>query len=140
MAERPACIFCRIVRGESPAALVYEDEATLAFLDILPAAPGHVLVIPRAHVAEIYDLDDATGAAVTRATVRVAQALRRTLNPPGLSVLQRNGRAAGQAVFHLHVHLIPRQPGDSVGLTLQQQRASPADLNVMAGRIRQALG
>ena len=132
-------MFCRIVRGEATAAVVYRDDAVVAFLDILPAAPGHTLVVPRVHVEEVYELDEETAAGVMRGVVRVARAIRRALAPPGLSVLQRNGRVAGQAVPHLHVHLIPRRPGDGVGLVLHQQRAPQAELEEVAARLRQAL-
>lgn len=134
-----SCVFCRIVRGEAPAHVVYQDEAAVAFLDVLPAAPGHTLVVPRAHVEDLYALDNIQAAALMRATVRVAQGIRAALAPAGLSVLQRNGAAAGQTVPHLHVHLVPRRPGDGLGLAMRQSRAAQGELAATAERLRSCM-
>jgi histidine triad (HIT) family protein len=108
VSDRRDCVFCDIVAGEEPAACVYEDERTLAFMDAHPREPGHVLVIPRAHTTMIYDLDDETAAALASALVRVARGIRGALAPPGLSVAQSNGRIARHVIMHVHFHLIPR--------------------------------
>lgn len=110
------CIFCAIIEGRAPAEVVFEDEETLAFMDINPANPGHTLVIPKEHVRNIYDLDEQTAAAVMRTTVRVAQAIRRALQPDGMNLVQSNERAGGQDIFHFHMHIIPRWHGDGLRL------------------------
>lgn len=102
-------IFARIVRGEAPAAKVFEDAETLAFLDAFPQSEGHTLVIPKAVGARnLLDADAAILAPLMRTVQRVGRALVEVLKPDGLVVTQFNGAAAGQTVFHLHVHLIPR--------------------------------
>jgi histidine triad (HIT) family protein len=106
------CIFCRIVRGEAAASVVAETEAALAFMDINQPVPGHVLVIPKAHIQDIYGLDPATGAEVFGLTVEVAKAVKAALHPDGLNLLQANERAGQQDVFHFHVHVIARYTGD----------------------------
>jgi len=106
------CIFCRIVRGEAPSFRVHEDALTLAFLDIAPVSDGHVLVIPRAHFENLFEVTPDVVAAVAVSSRRVAHALRAELAPDGLAVAQLNGEAAGQTVFHYHMHLIPRRHGD----------------------------
>lgn len=111
------CIFCRIVAKQIPATVVHEDEDTLAFMDIGQVNPGHVLVAVKKHADNIFALDDAQAAAVFRNVARVARAIRGAFEPQGLSVYQANGKAAGQTVFHLHVHLVPRYEGDGMALT-----------------------
>lgn len=132
------CIFCRIVRGNAPSHPVMGDERTVAFLDIAPVSDGHVLVVPRAHGATIFDLSAEDVAAVARSARRVALALRDELVPPGLAVAQLNGEAAGQTVFHYHVHLVPRKPGD--GYTLHARApGDPLRLAEIAARLRARL-
>ena len=120
----PDCIFCSIVAGTIPSRSVYEDEQCVAFLDIAPAAPGHTLVIPRAHVADIWAADASTMAGVGRSVQAVAAQIRRTLAPEGLTLIQSTGEAAWQDVFHLHVHLIPRSTGDPL---IRPWHGVPAD-------------
>jgi histidine triad (HIT) family protein len=110
------CIFCAIGEGKAPAEVVFEDEETLAFMDINPANPGHTLVIPKRHVRDIYKLDEKTAAAVMRTTVQVSKAIKRALQPDGLNLVQSNERAGGQDIFHFHIHVIPRWYGDGLHL------------------------
>ena len=107
-----ASIFTRIVSGEIPAAKLYEDELTLAFLDINPASRGHTLVICKQELPSLLDLPPELLCAVSWTTQRVAQAVSRALQPDGFNIIQNNGAAAGQTVFHYHVHIIPRWNGD----------------------------
>jgi histidine triad (HIT) family protein len=107
-------IFSRIILGEIPSYKIYEDAETYAFLDISPAAPGHTLVICKSEVANLYELSDTDLIATARTTQRVASVLRAVLQPDGINVVQNNGAAAGQTVFHYHVHLIPRWEDDGV--------------------------
>jgi histidine triad (HIT) family protein len=108
------CIFCAIAAGTTPSERIYEDERTVAFLDISPAADGHVLVIPRAHADDVHSLDPADVASVAQAGQIIAGRLSGALACDGVTILQSNGRAAGQTVFHYHVHVIPRSEGDGV--------------------------
>ncbi len=102
------CTFCGIGAGNEPATIVYQDDLTVAFMDIHPKSPGHVLVIPREHARMLPDLDGATAAAVGQTLVRVAQGIYGALTPDGLRVQQANGQSAGQVVMHVHFHLIPQ--------------------------------
>jgi histidine triad (HIT) family protein len=130
------CVFCRIVAGELPAARVYEDEATVAFMDIGQVNPGHVLVALKAHAENLYALDDAQAAAVLRAAARVARAVRDAFQPQGLSVYQANGKAAGQTVFHYHMHLVPRDEGDGMALSWPVKNPPRETLEEYAAKIR----
>ena len=108
------CVFCAIAAGEAPASVVWEDDLAVAFMDLRQPNPGHVLVVPRAHIANILGLDDRTGAALMAGTTRVARAVSRAFAPDGLNVWQSTGEAAGQEVFHLHLHVMPRLAGDGL--------------------------
>jgi histidine triad (HIT) family protein len=108
------CIFCAIVAGTMPSERVYEDDRTVAFLDIFPAADGHVLVIPRVHADNIHSADPADVAAVAQAAQIIAGRVSGALASDGVTITQANGPAAGQTVFHYHVHVIPRFDGDGV--------------------------
>ncbi len=110
------CIFCGIVRGEAPCFKVYEDELTLAFMDVLPVADGHTLVVTKQHFENIFEASPEALSAVTATAARVARAIREELGPEGLMVFQLNGAAAGQTVFHYHMHLIPRSTGEELRL------------------------
>jgi len=133
------CVFCRIVAQQIPATVVYEDEATLAFMDIGQVNPGHVLVACKAHVENIYDLADAQAAAVFRSAVRVARAIRAAFNPPGLSVYQANGKRAGQTVFHFHLHVLPRHDADGMQLVWPVNNPPREKLEQYAAQIRAQL-
>ena len=114
-------IFRRILLGEIPSYKIYEDAETYAFLDISPASPGHTLVICKSESANAYELSDADLVATARTTQRVARVLRDVLQPDGINIVQNNGAAAGQTVFHYHVHLIPRWDNDGVFAFWQPQ-------------------
>jgi histidine triad (HIT) family protein len=138
MAYDPDNIFAKILRGEIPAVKVYEDDATLAFMDVMPQAPGHTLVIPKAATENLYDVSAEAANAVT-ATVRlVAPAVKAGMNADGIRIFQLNGAAAGQTVFHYHVHVLPCYAG------MPERRHSgdmedPAVLESHATKIRAAL-
>jgi histidine triad (HIT) family protein len=133
------CVFCKIMAKQIPATVVYEDEATLAFMDIGQVNPGHVLVACKAHVENIYGLADAQAAAVFRSAARVARAIRAAFNPPGLSVYQANGKPAGQTVFHFHLHLLPRHDADGMQLVWPVKNPPREKLEEYAARIRAQL-
>ena len=106
------CVFCGIAAGTEPARVVADTAETLTFLPVRPVHPGHVLVMPRRHVADIWELDEETAAAVGAAVLRAAHAVRAAHRPEGLNVIQSSGAVATQSVFHLHVHVVPRYQGD----------------------------
>jgi histidine triad (HIT) family protein len=133
------CVFCRIVAREIPATVVHEDEHTLAFMDLGQVNPGHVLVAVRAHAENLYGLNDAQAGAVLRAAARVARAIRDAFGPEGLSVYQANGKAAGQTVFHYHVHLVPRYEGDGMALTWPVKNPAREKLEEAAAKIRASM-
>lgn len=111
------CIFCRLVAGQIPAARVYEDELTLAFMDMGQVNPGHVLVATKRHAATLLDITAAEAAAVMQTAQRVAHAVQTVFDPPGLTLLQANGREGDQTVFHFHMHVVPRHAQDGIALT-----------------------
>jgi histidine triad (HIT) family protein len=132
------CIFCKIVAGSAPAQRVHEDELTVSFMDLFPARPGHLLVVPKRHFSDLLGADEASLGRVMGNSRRLALALRRALSPDGIGVHQLNGAAAGQTIFHYHMHLIPRRTGDPI--TFHGRRmAEPAELAEVAARIVSAL-
>ena len=133
------CIFCKLVAGEIPSARVYEDELTLAFMDLGQVTPGHVLVATRRHATNLLDITPDEAAAVARTTLRMAQAIRGAFDPPGITVLQANGVEGGQTVFHFHQHVVPRHVDDGVSFTWPRKEPGPAVLEDYAGRLRAAL-
>lgn len=133
------CVFCRIMARQIPAAVVYEDDQVLAFMDIGQVNPGHVLVAVKQHVENIYALEEKQAGAVFAAAARVARAIQAAFAPQGLSVYQANGPAAGQTVFHLHLHLVPRHEGDGMALAWPVKNPPREQLEANAARIRAAL-
>jgi histidine triad (HIT) family protein len=107
----PNNIFAKILRGEMPSYKVYEDDKTLAFLDIMPRAPGHALVLPKAHARNILDIAPDDFAAVAKTAQKIAQATMKVFGADGITLQQFNEGAGGQVVFHLHLHVIPRKNG-----------------------------
>ena len=134
------CVFCRIVARQIPATVVHEDEHTLAFMDLGQVNPGHVLVAVKAHAENLYALNDAQAGAVLRAAARLARAIRDAFKPEGLSVYQANGKAAGQTVFHYHVHLVPRHEGDGMALSWPVRSPPREKLEEYAAKIRTEIG
>ncbi|MDD9872150.1 MAG: HIT family protein [Deltaproteobacteria bacterium] len=141
MSERAApgdCIFCRIAAGEAPCHCVHQDELTITFMDIMPASDGHLMIIPKRHYETLYEADGESLLRIMANSRRIALAMRQVLQPDGLVVRQLNGAAAGQVVFHYHMHLVPRRRGDSPPLH-GRAKANPAHLADQADRIAAAL-
>ncbi len=135
------CIFCEIIAGRAAADIVYQDELTIAAVDPRQHNPGHVLVVPRAHINDVRDLDDRTGSAVMNTLVRIARAVDRAFPNEGMTVWHSVGPAAFQEVPHMHVHVHPRRLGDGLlrvypGVPTD---ADPASRAAYAERVRQAL-
>ena len=138
------CIFCTILAGAAPVSPVHEDEQVVAFMDLFPVNPGHLLVVPRHHAAAMADLDDALFAQVMTVGRRLAAALRATpgLRCDGVNLFLADGEAAGQEVFHLHLHVIPRFTGDRFRIEgdWENARERPrAELDQIAAAIRTAV-
>lgn len=139
MAYDPDNIFAKILRGEAPCHKVYEDDATLAFLDIMPQAKGHTLVIPKAGSADIFGLSPDALAATIKTTQKLAAVVKDVVEAPGLMVAQLNGAEAGQTVFHLHFHIIPRWDGIDLKLHAREM-ADQEELKALAQKIIARLG
>jgi histidine triad (HIT) family protein len=140
----PDCIFCRIIAGQSPASRVWEDADTLAFMDIRPVTPGHLLVIPKRHAACLAELTPQETGRIFTVARSLAGALRSSgLRCEGINLLLADGEVAGQEVFHVHVHVLPRFSGDGFGFHFAPYYSRPPERAVLdewASRIRAALG
>lgn len=132
-------IFAKMLRGEIPAVKVYEDEAVLAVMDLYPQSPGHTLVIPKEKARNLLELsDEMAGKAIARVR-RIATAIVEALDPDGVVVTQFNGAPAGQSIFHIHFHIVPRWEGRSMGQHGGGKKADTAELEELAEKIRAAL-
>ena len=133
------CLFCRLVAGEIPSARVYEDALTIAFMDIGQVNPGHVLVATKRHAATLLDITPEEAAAVMQTAQHVARAVMAVFNPPGLTLLQANGREGDQTVFHFHMHVVPRHAQDGIALSWPRKDPAAEVLQAHADRLREAL-
>ena len=131
-------VFAKILRGEIPAVRVYEDGKTLAFMDVMPQADGHTLVIPKEEAEDFFALSPAGAAALIATTQKIAKAVKKGMAAPGIMVAQLNGAPAGQSVFHVHFHIIPRSAGAEFRLHAREME-KPEKLRVFAERIKGAL-
>ena len=130
------CIFCKIVAGELPAHRVYEDERTIAFMDIAPGTRGHLLVIPRTHATDITVIDSEDLAAVARSAQVMARRVKERLGADGVNIINSCGAAAWQTVFHLHFHVIPRYVGDPLALPWVPSPGDQAEIAAVADELR----
>ena len=131
------CIFCKILANEIPSSVVYEDDDFRAILDVNPAARGHVIILPKNHAANIFELPDEDASKVFIVAKKIATAMKKTYQCDGVNILQNNGEASGQTVFHLHVHVIPRFEGDTDHINIGWKPGeTPADLENIAAEIR----
>ncbi|MDO4298443.1 MAG: HIT family protein [Lachnospiraceae bacterium] len=121
------CIFCKIANGEIPSATLYEDEEFRVILDLGPASRGHALILPKKHAANLFELPDETAEKVMVLAKKIAGRLKEGLGADGINLVQNNGEAAGQTVFHFHMHLIPRYDGDTVQVTWTPGTLTDAD-------------
>ncbi|WP_026582386.1 HIT family protein [Bacillus sp. J33] len=136
------CIFCKIIKGDIPAAKVYEDEHVMAFLDISQVTKGHTLVIPKVHKENLFEMDPETARNYFEAVPKIANAIKAEFNPAGLNLLNNNGELAGQTVFHFHSHLIPRYGhGDGLGVVWKshQSEYTASDLQEISDAIQKHL-
>ncbi len=133
------CIFCKIIAGEIPCISLWEDQETLAFMDINPANPGHALVIPKQHWQDVYTIPDEAIGAVAATARRIATAVRTALTPDGINLVQANGPGAAQSVFHFHMHVLPRYSGDELKLNWRLKLGDMDQLKPISERIKAVL-
>lgn len=133
------CVFCRIVAKHIPASVVHEDAHTLAFMDLGQVNPGHVLVATKAHVENVFGLDDDLAAAVFRTTARIARASKAAFDAPGMTLFQANGKAGMQTVFHFHIHVLPRWDDDGMHLAWPAKNPSRETLLAYGEKVRAVL-
>ncbi|MFB3105431.1 MAG: HIT family protein [Pseudomonadales bacterium] len=134
----PNNIFAKIIRGEAPAHKIYEDEHTLAFMDLMPQAEGHTLVIPKSAAVDLVDIDPIALSKTILTTQHIAKAVKQAFDADGIMIAQLSGRAAGQSVFHLHFHILPRHGG--IDFQLHAQTVAPTEqLEANAEKIRKVL-
>lgn len=132
------CIFCKIIAGELPGEIVDSDERTVAFMDINPATPGHALVVPRAHAADLMEICDEDLQATIVAARRLARRMEAALEPDGFNILNACRPAAWQTVFHFHLHVIPRYENDPLKLPWIPRGAEEGQIAAVAEKIRAA--
>lgn len=118
------CLFCKIIDGQIPSLKVYEDEHVYAFMDIMPLTKGHTLLIPKQHCKDLFEMSEDVAANLYKAAPKVANAIKAAFNPVGMNTVNNNGAAAGQTVFHYHLHLIPRYD-ESDGLKIEWNSRQP---------------
>lgn len=137
-----SCVFCRIIAGEEMVSIVHEDDHVVAFMDIQPASPGHVLVVSREHHADLFETPSELAAHCVNVAQKLAPGIKRATGAAALNVFSANGKAGGQDVLHFHLHLIPVQAGDRFDLQLPKPGVpvpSRSQLDVMAARIGRAV-
>ena len=133
------CIFCKIANGVIPSATVYEDSICRVILDINPASKGHALIIPKEHFDNVYSMDADTASKIFTIATEVAKAQKAELNPDGLNIIQNNGEAAGQTVFHFHMHLVPRYINDTVNVTWKPGESDKTELEALSNALRKRI-
>jgi histidine triad (HIT) family protein len=134
-----SCIFCKIVQKKAPSSILYEDNSVLVFLDIRPLNMGHTLVIPKNHYVDIFDIPEKELSQVHKIAKKVAYAIKKSTDADGISIIQQNGKAAGQDIFHLHVHVVPRFEGQKLPPFSELKEVDRARLDEMAAKIRKQL-
>jgi len=139
MAAATDCIFCKIAEGVIPAHRVWESDRAFAFLDINPLAAGHTLLIPKTHAVDIRDIDPESAAYLFLQAPKLATAVQQATGADGVNILQNTGAAAGQAVFHLHIHFIPRFEGDGLGFRWNAGNYGAGEAEAMLAKIQAQL-
>ncbi len=138
-AETKDCVFCKIIAGVVPSDIVYENERTLALLDIRPSNKGHVLVLPKEHYADVFDIPDDVLCAVARTGKLVAEALKKAVGTEGVNLIMNNGDVAGQIIFHAHLHVLPRFRDDGVFAKPKRVSYDDGECERIAEKIRNVL-
>ena len=133
------CIFCKIANGDIPSSTIYEDDFFRVILDLSPATKGHALILPKQHMANIFEMDDATAEKIFVLAKRIAKAMKSALNCDGLNIVQNNGEVAGQTVFHFHMHIIPRYDNDGQHITWIPGTSEAEEREAIANQIKSLL-
>lgn len=139
MAFDESCIFCKIVQRQAPASIIYEDKKVMAFLDIRPLNIGHTLVIPKTHYIDIFDTPKALLSRIHILAKQISFAVKEATGADGISIIQQNGKAAGQDIFHLHVHVVPRFEDQKLPRFSDLVQIEREKLDAMAEKIREKL-
>ena len=137
--KKQDCIFCKIVSGEIPSETIYENSKFKVIMDIAPANKGHVLILPKEHFDNIYDIDTATAGELFQLAAMTARALKSVLDCDGMNILQNNGTVAGQTVFHFHMHIIPRYEGDTGNVGWKELSYKDGEMEQLREAIRKEL-
>ena len=137
--KKQDCIFCRIISGEIPSAVIYENSKSKVIMDIAPANKGHVLILPKEHYDNIYDIDTATAGELFELAAMTARALKLVLGCDGMNILQNNGTVAGQTVFHFHMHIIPRFEDDTVNIGWKELSYEDGEMEQLREAIRKEM-
>jgi histidine triad (HIT) family protein len=130
------CIFCKIVKNEMSAYTIYEDDKVKAMLDVYPSSVGHVLVIPKIHAKNIYELEEELGGHLFKVVMRISKAIKKAYNMEGLNILQNNGECANQTVMHFHMHIIPRTIDDEIKLGWESLKLENNDFEKIVEKIK----
>lgn len=131
------CLFCKIINGDIPSTKVYEDEHVYAFMDIMPLSKGHTLLIPKTHCQDIFEMSEDVAANLYKAAPKVANAIKAAFNPVGMNTVNNNGAAAGQSVFHYHLHFIPRyDETDGLKVEWNTKKIDMAEIATYAEQIK----
>lgn len=133
------CIFCKIANGDIPSSTIYEDELFRVILDLSPATKGHALILPKQHMADIFEMDETTAEKIFVLASRIAKAMKIALNCDGLNIVQNNGEVAGQTVFHFHMHIIPRYHDDGQNITWIPGTSEAEEREAIAQQIKSLL-
>ena len=137
--KKQDCIFCRIISGEIPSTTIYENSKFKVIMDIAPANKGHVLILPKEHYDNIYDIDTATAGELFELAAMTARALKSVLDCDGMNILQNNGTVAGQTFFHFHMHIIPRYEGDTVNIGWKELSYEDGEMEQLREAIRKEM-
>jgi histidine triad (HIT) family protein len=135
MPEEEACIFCRIISGELPSYKIYEDDYVFVILDIHPVGRGHTLIITKNHYPNVYSIPEEIQAYVYQIAKRIAEGQQKAWSPPGISIVQNNGSAAGQVIFHFHTHVIPKNSPNQ-----ERYPTTEEDLTKVAEELKRTIG
>jgi histidine triad (HIT) family protein len=136
MQTDPNCIFCKIIAGQAPCTKLFEDDATLTFMDVNPAHDGHCLVITKSHYPTVFEISEEAFVAVAHSVRKVARAVNLALSPEGLNLVQANGEGAKQSIKHFHIHVLPRKLGDDLQLDWGLKPGNPKTIVAVADKIR----
>lgn len=130
------CIFCKIISGDIPSAAIYEDDEFKVILDRFPSNPGHVLILPKKHYSDIFEIDEETAGRLFKLAVKVAKNMKESLGLEAMNLVQNNGSMAGQTVHHFHLHLIPRYKDDKVQVKWEQLDLTDEQIAAMQAKLK----